>query len=70
MHSQRTQRAVTREKQETELIARGRDDRCAVPRGMSPEFCLSVLLLARSNFRSIVCQIVTHYVNYIGRLLF
>lgn len=38
---QRKQHTVTREKKETELIARGRHDPCVVPRGIS--------LFARSN---------------------
>ena len=32
---QRKQHTVTREKKETELIARGRHDPCVVPRGIS-----------------------------------
>ena len=34
---QRKQHTVTRDKKETELIARGRHDPCVVPRGMSSD---------------------------------
>lgn len=33
-YSQRKQNTVTRDKHETELIARGRHDPCVVPRGL------------------------------------
>lgn len=35
--AQRKQNTVTRDKQETELIARGRHDPCVVPRGITDQ---------------------------------
>lgn len=52
---QKKQHTVTRDKQETELIARGRHDPCVVPRGLANDtlpYSLLIILVCLSIMRN------------------
>lgn len=60
MFLQKKQHTVTRGKEETDLIARGRHDPCVVPRGMFPFFYLSWL----EGFTNVIGSIGTRLLAF------
>jgi hypothetical protein len=55
--AQKKQHTVTRDKKETDLIARGRHDPCVVPRGMSL-YDRSILQMIEISFRILMIDAI------------